>query len=75
MRQVTKSDAKKTTKIGMKRAMQILDKSEGAIRKGVERGKIPHRRMGRQIFFIEEELQALIETAPGVTLEEIRSSC
>lgn len=57
------------TKCGIKRAMQILDKSEGAVRKGVERGQIPHRRLGqRQIFFFEEELFQLLNGANGLAL-------
>jgi len=62
----------KKTKCGMKRAMQVLDKSEGAIRKAIERNQIPHRRLGRQIFFFEEELFEFLESAPGLTLDEIR---
>lgn len=70
MKQETKSTARKT-KCGMKRAIQILDKTEGAIRKGVERRQIPHRRMGRSIFFFEEELYAMLENAPGLRPEDI----
>src|SRR5262245_19818668 len=62
----------KKTKCGINLAMQVLDKSEGAIRKGVERNQIPHRRLGRQIFFSEEELFEFLESAPGLTLDEIR---
>ena len=69
MRQTTIA---RKTKCGMQRAMQILDKTEGAVRKGVERNQIPYRRIGRQIFFFEDELYALLDNAPGVTLEEIR---
>ena len=68
MRQVAPT---KKTKCGIKRAMQILDKSEGAIRKGIERRQIPHRRLGRQIFFFEEELFQLLDSAPGLRPEEI----
>lgn len=59
------------TKCGMSRAAQILDKTEGAVRKGVERGQIPHRRLGRSIFFFEEELYQLLDTAPGLRLEDV----
>jgi hypothetical protein len=64
-------DEKAKTKCGMKRAMEILDKTEGAVRKGVERRQIPHRRMGRQIYFFEEELHELLDNAPGLRPEEI----
>ena len=64
--------ATKKTKCGMQRAMQILDQTEGAVRKGIERGRIPHRRLGRRIFFFEEELFQLLESAPGLTLDDVR---
>jgi len=68
MRQVI---ATRKTKCGIQRAMQILDQTEGAVRKGIERGRIPHRRLGRRIFFFEEELFQLLEAAPGLTLDDI----
>jgi hypothetical protein len=37
----------------MKRAMEILDKSEGAIRKDIERKLVPYRKLGRWIYFFE----------------------
>ena len=59
------------TRCDMKRATEILGKTEGAIRKGIERKQIPYRRLGRRIFFFEEELYGLFESAPGVPLSEI----
>jgi len=68
MRQVAPA---KLTKCGIGRAAQILDKTEAAVRKGVERRQVPHRRLGRNIFFFEEELYQLLDTAPGLRLEDV----
>jgi hypothetical protein len=61
------------TKCRVNRAAQILDKTEAAVRKGVERRQIPHRRLGRSIFFFEEELYQLLESAPGLRIEDVRA--
>jgi excisionase family DNA binding protein len=50
----------------------LLGRTENAIRRLVERRKIPFRRSGRRILFIERELLAVIEELPGLTLEEVR---
>jgi hypothetical protein len=36
----------------------------------VSRQRVPHRRLGRKIFFFEEELFEFLTKQPGVTLEE-----
>jgi hypothetical protein len=58
------------TKCGIDRAAEILDKSVMATYQDVYRGRIPYRRLGRKIFFFEQELREFLERQPGVSLEQ-----
>ena len=59
------------TKCGVERASQILDKSPMAVYQDVARRKIPFRRLGRHVYFFEEELFEMLDGAPGVRLEDL----
>ena len=59
------------TKCGIPRAAQILGKSEAATYQDVARRKIPFRRLGRHVYFFEEELFEFLDRAPGLRLEEL----
>lgn len=58
------------TKCGIERAAQILDKSPMAVYQDVHRRRIPHRKLGRHVYFFEEELHAFLAHQPGVSLQE-----
>jgi len=62
------------TKCGIKRAAEILDKSPMAVYQDVARRKIPFRKLGRQVFFFEEELFEFLIKQPGVALDEALAS-
>ena len=61
------------TKCDVPRAAEILGKSEAATYQDVARRKIPFRRRGRHIYFFEEELFEMLDQAPGLRLDELRS--
>lgn len=54
------------------RAAALLGLTEKALRRQVERGRIPFRRLGRKLIFLESEIQAWLETLPGVTLKDVQ---
>lgn len=58
------------TKCYVPRASQILRKSEMAVYQDVARRRVPFRRVGRRIFFFEEELFEFLLAQPGTTVEE-----
>jgi Helix-turn-helix domain len=58
------------TKCSVRRAAQILGKSEMAVYQDVARRKVPFRKIGHRIFFFEEELMEFLNAQPGLTLRE-----
>jgi excisionase family DNA binding protein len=53
-------------------AAAILGRTTHAIYRLVERRKLPHRKYGRRVVFLERELTAFIEDLPGLSLEDVR---
>jgi hypothetical protein len=51
-------------------ARYIKRKSAGAVRNLVMRGKIPYRKVAGRLVFFSDELDAWMDQAPGLTLEE-----
>ena len=67
----TKSKVMTTCRVD--RAREILKKkSNDAVYQACARGQIPHRKWGKAILFFEEELFELIDSQPGVRIEDIR---
>lgn len=52
----------------------FLGWSEKKMRGLIERGLIPHRRLGARIIFIRAELEAWLANLPGCTAEEARAN-
>jgi len=50
----------------------FLGATQKAVYGQVERRTIPFRRLGGRIVFLRSELEAWLETLPGVTLDEAR---
>jgi hypothetical protein len=50
---------------------EMLGRSEGAVRQMVWRKQLPHRKVAGRIVFLREEIEKLIEDAPGVRPEEL----
>lgn len=58
--------------LGVEEAAEILGRTTHAIYRLVERRRIPFRKDGRRVMFVESELKAFIEALPGISLEELR---
>jgi len=50
----------------------LLGRTPKAIRRMVERGQLPYRKLGRRVLFLREELEAFIEALPGVRPTDVR---
>ena len=53
-------------------AASMLGRTTHAIYRLVERKRLPHRKYGRKVVFIESELATFIKDLPGISLEEVR---
>ena len=58
------------TKCNVQRAAEILGKSEAAVYMDVQRRLVPFRKLGKRVYFFEEELFDYLDKQPGVRLEE-----
>jgi len=56
----------------LKETSNFLKTTPKAIRNKVMRRQIPFRKLAGRVVFIEDEIIAWIESAPGVTLAEIQ---
>lgn len=72
----TKGEArlKQLTKCGVERAGEILDKSPMAVYQDVARRKIPFRKLGKRVFFFEEELYEFLAKQPGLDVDQALAS-
>ena len=52
---------------------ELIGRSEAAIRNLVMRQAIPYRKPSGRLLFIRSEVEAWINDAPGVSLDEIQS--
>jgi excisionase family DNA binding protein len=50
----------------------FLGRSPKAIRTLVERGQLPHRRLGRRIIFVRTELEQFVHMLPGMDIQDIQ---
>lgn len=53
-------------------AAEMLGRTTHAIYRLVERRRLPFRKSGRRLMFVESELKAFIEGLPGLSLEDVR---
>jgi len=53
---------------------EFLGRSPGAIRNLVMRRAIPFRKPGGRLMFLKSEIEAWIEKAPGVRLEDLEKN-
>lgn len=58
---------------GIEETADFLRRSPSAIRKLILRGKIPFRRVGGRIFFIEREIVEWVQASPGKSLDELKA--
>ncbi|HKA52227.1 MAG TPA: helix-turn-helix domain-containing protein [Candidatus Binatia bacterium] len=53
-------------------AAAITGQSERAVWLDISRCRFPHRRHGRKVIILRDELLAFLKSLPGVSLEEAR---
>jgi predicted DNA-binding transcriptional regulator AlpA len=58
--------------LDIRNAAVLLGLTEKGLRRQVERGRVPHRRLGRKLVFIQRELELWVADLPGVTLDQVR---
>ena len=58
--------------LSTKEIAQKLKKTPNAIRNMVHRGTIPYRKCGGTLFFIEKEVDELINNSPGKRIEDFK---
>jgi excisionase family DNA binding protein len=54
--------------LGVEEAAEMLGRTIPAVYRLVERRKIPYRKDGRRVPFVESELRAFIEALPGMSI-------
>lgn len=47
--------------------------TEKGLRRQVEKGRVPFRRLGRKIVFVTSEIQQWVNDLPGVSLDQVNS--
>jgi len=58
--------------LGVEEAAEMLGRTTHAVYRLVERRRLPYKKDGRRLLFVESELKAFIEALPGLSLEEVR---
>jgi len=53
-------------------AAEMLGRTTNAVYRLVERRRLPYRKAGRRVMFVESELRAFIEALPGLSLEDLQ---
>ena len=56
----------------LKQAADYLHRSESAIRNLAARGRIPYRKAGGRLVFIEAEIISWVLNSPGKTIDDLR---
>jgi hypothetical protein len=56
---------------GARETAKFLGRTEGAVRNLVLRRQIPYRKLAGRLVFLRCEIEAWINAAPGVRLEEV----
>lgn len=51
----------------------LLGLTEKGLRRQVEKGRVPFRRLGRKIVFVTSEIQQWVNDLPGVSLDQVNS--
>lgn len=63
------SEALRKTPCRVARAAELLGKTIEATYQDVARGRLPHRRIGRSLYFFEEEIVDFLDRQPGLRVE------
>ena len=57
--------------LDLRGAACLLGMTEKGLRRQVERGRVPYRRLGRKLIFVRSEIESWFQRLPGLTLEEV----
>jgi excisionase family DNA binding protein len=60
------------TLLGVREAAAYLGGSERWLRRLLEHGLVPHKRIGRNIYFKRSELDGFVDDLPGITPRQAR---
>jgi len=58
------------TLLDVKSAAEFLGGSERWLRRLLERGVVPHRRIGRNLYFKRSELEEFLDALPGISVRQ-----
>jgi excisionase family DNA binding protein len=58
--------------LNVEQAAAMLGRTPHAMYRLIARRKVPYRKDGRRVLFLERELLAFVEALPGLSLEEMR---
>jgi excisionase family DNA binding protein len=70
MHEHTRESKKQSVKLSVREAAALLNESERAVWMKVYRRQIPHRRWGKKVVILRDELEAFLHALPGVTAEQ-----
>ena len=60
------------TPVRIQRAAELMGTSTAALRQQIARGLVPFRRLGRRLYFFEEEIIEFLDRQEGKRPEEIK---
>jgi len=55
----------------VQQAAEYLNRTEAAVRALIQRGCIPHRKVGGRICFLRDELDEWVRRSPGTPVDEL----
>ena len=70
MQETTSESKKSSVKLTVREAAALLGETERGLWMEVYRRQIPHRRWGKKVVILRDELEAFLKSLPGVTAEE-----
>ena len=70
MHEATREYKKQPVKLSVRETAILLNETERAVWMKVYRRQIPHRRWGKKVVILRDELEAFLRALPGVTAEQ-----
>jgi predicted DNA-binding transcriptional regulator AlpA len=58
--------------LNLKECSLYLRRSESSLRNLILRRQVPFKKLGGRLVFLKDELEAWIQTSPGVSLEQLQ---
>lgn len=70
-KQIGRASTSGAAMLNVREGAHYLGTSEKSIRHLIGRGRLPHRRIGRRVVLVKAEIDAWIDTLPGVSLADV----